>query len=70
MDFIESRKEMEAFLEAVKPAVEKYAGIGVRIEDDILITETGHEILSKRVPKEIDEIQMLMKKDSYLNRKR
>lgn len=64
------KKELEAFLEAVKPAVEKYAGIGIRIEDDILITEMGHEILSKKVPKEIDDIRKLMKKDSYLNKKR
>ena len=64
------KEELEAFLEAVKPAVEKYDGIGIRIEDDILITETGDEILSKGVPKEIDEIEKLMKKDSYLNKKR
>jgi len=37
-------------------------GIGIRIEDDVLITETGHEILNKRVPKEIDEIEAFMRK--------
>jgi Xaa-Pro aminopeptidase len=63
-----AEKELEDFLEAVKPAVEKYAGIGIRIEDDILITETGHEVLSKKIPKESDEIEKLMKKDSYLNK--
>jgi Xaa-Pro aminopeptidase len=63
------KEELEAFLKAVKPAVEKYAGIGIRIEDDILITETGHEILSQKVPKEIDEIKKLMENDSYLNKK-
>jgi Xaa-Pro aminopeptidase len=52
----------------VIPAVEKYANIGIRIEDDILITEEGHEILSRRVPKEMDEIEKLMKQGSYLNR--
>ena len=63
-------KELEDFLKAVKPAVEKYAGIGIRIEDDILITETGHDVLSDMIPKEMDEIGKLMKKDSYLNRKK
>ncbi|MDH4199078.1 MAG: aminopeptidase P family protein [Spirochaetia bacterium] len=36
---------------------EKYRGIGIRIEDDILITENGHEILTKGIPKEIKEIE-------------
>ncbi|RLC48376.1 MAG: hypothetical protein DRH57_02315 [Candidatus Cloacimonadota bacterium] len=31
--------------------------IGIRIEDDILVTENGAEILSKGVPKEIEEIE-------------
>ena len=39
---------------------DKYKGIGVRIEDDILVTATGYEVLSKDVPKEIDEIESLI----------
>lgn len=38
-------------------------GIGVRIEDDLLITETGCEVLSKDIIKEIDEIEEFMKKN-------
>ena len=34
----------------------KYKNIGIRIEDDILITETGCENLTSEVPKEKDEI--------------
>ena len=34
-----------------------YRGIGVRIEDDILVTETGCEVLTDSVPKEIDAVE-------------
>ena len=35
-------------------------GIGVRLEDDILITKTGHEVLSGNIPSAPDEIERLM----------
>jgi len=36
--------------------------IGVRIEDDILVTKTGHLNLSANIIKEVDEIEAFMKK--------
>ena len=42
-------------------ALEDALGTGIRIEDDVLITETGCEVLSQRVPKTIDEIEVLMR---------
>ncbi len=42
------------------PVAEQYRGIGIRIEDDVLVTENGHENLTASVPKEIAEIEALM----------
>ncbi|MCK5883230.1 MAG: aminopeptidase P family protein [Bacteriovoracaceae bacterium] len=35
----------------------KYRGMGVRIEDNILVTKDGHKILTKGIPKTIDDIE-------------
>lgn len=36
-------------------------GIGVRIEDDVLVTETGSRCLSKGIKKEIEDVEKLLK---------
>ncbi|XQE66908.1 Xaa-Pro aminopeptidase [Pseudomonas sp. P3C3] len=38
----------------------KWRGIGVRIEDDVLVTKTGCEIITGGVPKTVAEIEALM----------
>ncbi len=38
----------------------KYRGIGIRIEDDIVITRQGCEILTSHIPKETKDIENLM----------
>ena len=39
---------------------ERYSGIGIRIEDDILVTDDGPQVLSSSCPKEIDEIESIV----------
>ena len=39
---------------------EAYRGIGIRIEDDIVISESGNRILTDKVPKTIEQIETLM----------
>ncbi|XP_031497704.1 intermediate cleaving peptidase 55, mitochondrial isoform X2 [Nymphaea colorata] len=39
---------------------DRFQGIGIRIEDEVLITETGHEVLTGSLPKEIQQIRSLL----------
>ncbi|MFQ5644456.1 MAG: Xaa-Pro aminopeptidase [Thiogranum sp.] len=43
-----------------KGVARKWWNIGIRIEDDVLVTRDGYDVLSKNVPKDIDEIEALM----------
>ena len=38
----------------------RFQGIGIRIEDDVVVTKTGAEVLTAQVPKDPDEIEALM----------
>lgn len=46
----------------------KWWRIGIRIEDNILITENGHENLSAFVPKTVEDIERTMKEEGILQR--
>jgi Xaa-Pro aminopeptidase len=35
-------------------------GLGIRIEDDIVITQDGHENLTREIPKTVEEIEAFM----------
>lgn len=42
---------------------EALRGIGIRIEDDVAVTVGGHEVLSQGVPKSVEDIEALMRKN-------
>jgi len=44
-----------------KEVDEKWRGIGIRIEDDVLVTKKGHEVLTEATPKEVIDIERLMR---------
>lgn len=53
----------------LKKVHKKWHNIGIRIEDDVLVTKTGNDVLSHVVPKTISEIESLMaEKVAYVER--
>jgi Xaa-Pro aminopeptidase len=57
------------YIPAGSPCDPKWWNIGVRIEDDILITDGEPEVLSGSVPKTTEAVEKTMAEDSYLNKK-
>jgi Xaa-Pro aminopeptidase len=54
--------ENEKFIKAVRPAFEKYKGIGVRIEDDVLVTNGDPVIMSAGIPRKLEDVEATMAK--------
>ena len=57
MPFGWTQENWEKFKATVRPAFEKYKGIGVRIEDDMLVTADGVRWMSEALPRKISEIE-------------
>jgi Xaa-Pro aminopeptidase len=62
LDNLPKNAQNEQFIAAIKPAFEKYKGIGVRIEDDMVITDTGVRWMTAALPRSIADIEAFIAK--------
>ncbi|MDH3190570.1 MAG: M24B family metallopeptidase, partial [Acidimicrobiia bacterium] len=62
----EEAKEKEAAEKITHRVPEEFLGIGVRIEDDVVVTPDGPDNLTRAVPVEIDEVEAICAEDSAL----
>jgi Xaa-Pro aminopeptidase len=61
LDYLPDTPRNRAMAERIRPATERYRNIGVRIEDSYLVTPGGLERISAGAPREIAEIEALMR---------
>lgn len=57
LDNLPKSAKNDKFIAAVKPAFEKYKNIGVRIEDDMLVTPGGVKWMTEALPRKMSEIE-------------
>ena len=57
LDNLEKTAENEKFIAAVRPVFERYKGIGVRIEDDVLVTNGAPDVISSAVPSNLEDVE-------------
>ncbi|HEY2017859.1 MAG TPA: M24 family metallopeptidase, partial [Bryobacteraceae bacterium] len=57
LDNLPKTFENEKFIAAVRPAFEKYKGIGVRIEDDVMVTAGAPKVISSAIPSKLEEVE-------------
>ena len=60
LDNLPKTPENAAFIEKVRPAVEKYRNIGVRIEDSFLFTDHGLVMLSSKTPRKASDVEKIV----------
>jgi Xaa-Pro aminopeptidase len=48
------------YIAAGSPCDPKWHGIGIRIEDDVLVTEVGHRVLTEAIPKSVADLERIL----------
>ena len=64
LDYLPDTPANKEFLSKVRTAFEKYKNTGIRIEDDMLVTNTGVEWMTKNLPRSIADIEAFMARAS------
>jgi Xaa-Pro aminopeptidase len=59
----EAKESAEKITHTLPP---EFLGIGIRVEDDVVITDDGHENLTDTVPSRLDEVEALCAEISTL----
>ena len=70
LDYLPDTPGNRRLIARMRPLIERYRNIGVRIEDDYFITEGGVERVTAGAPREVAEIEALMALESSWNRER
>lgn len=60
LDRLEAQPATVAFARAVRPAVERYRDVGIRVEDSLLMTPAGPENLSRRAPRLVRDLERVV----------
>ena len=64
LDYLADTPDNKKFTEKIRPVFEKYKNIGVRIEDDMLVTANGTEWMTVNLPRKISDIEAFMARAS------
>jgi Xaa-Pro aminopeptidase len=60
LDRLAQNPAQAELVRAIRPAVERFSHMGIRIEDSLLMTPAGPEIMSSKVPKQVRDVERLV----------
>jgi Xaa-Pro aminopeptidase len=61
LDHLPDTPENRAMAQRLRPTLQRYVNIGVRLEDNYLVTDDGFERLTAGAPREMDQVEALMR---------